>query len=101
MADIIGPRTSTSDKAVYVVQARDTLPDPGAGERWTDVVTVAVPRRTKRRTVIERALQEDAARHVLDGREGLVLRVLDAVAAEEIPVEWEQPPPQLKIGSAA
>lgn len=83
----------------YVVQMKDdvtTATGAGSGtaekQMWVDVATVSVPAKTKRKTVIEKALAQAG----LDSGE-LTLRVLDEDSAHESVVEWEQPPPRLKI----
>lgn len=63
------------------------------GPGWRDIATVTVPVRTKRSTIVEKALQQAG---IKDGKESL--RVLDEQSAREIGVEWEQPPPRLKLG---
>lgn len=58
------------------------------------MATVTVPAKTKRNTVIEKAMKDDLSPLV-----GPVeLRVIPAEHAEPIKVEMEQPPPQLRIG---
>lgn len=77
----------------YVVQQRRTL---GNGEQdvvWEDVDTVRVPPRTKRKTIIEKALNG-----ITPPKAGWILRVLDDESAREIPVVPEEQPPRLKIG---
>jgi len=73
----------------YVVQRQDTLEGV---ETWTDIATVAVPPRTKRKTILEKALAEAGER-----QEGLY-RVLDEESQREMRVSLEEQPPRLKIG---
>jgi hypothetical protein len=61
---------------------------------WVDIATVTVPARTHRKTVLERAVEENGQFEF--DRSPVVVRVLEH--AEAITVEWEQPPPRLKIG---
>src|SRR4051812_26405617 len=86
---------------VYVVQVRGhELPDhetfvPNAeGHLWHDVATVEVPPRSKRRTIIERAL--NAAETPIELP--VTLRILDADAAREFPVGLKPRDPELVIG---
>lgn len=82
--------------AVYVVQRHETLPDvDSGGERWVDVATVTAPPRSKRKTVIGKALAQSGIR---PQGEPLRLRVLDAASARETIVEPVQPDPEWKIG---
>lgn len=79
--------------AMYVVMTKD------ASGYWSDVATVAVPKRTKRDTVIRRALEQVG---MTRGRPAeMTVRVVPLEHAQEIPVSWEQPPPQLVIGGAS
>lgn len=64
----------------------------GGESVWKDVATVDVPPRTKRPTILRKALTDNG----LNG-EG-VYRVLDGEAAEEMRVSWKQMPPQMVIG---
>lgn len=68
---------------------------------WVDVGEVAVPPRTKRRTIVEKALaMYPDATPGKDGG-GAQFRVLDSDSSAEIPVRWEVPPapePELRIG---
>lgn len=71
--------------------------DDGEGMEylWEDIADVTVPAKTKRKTVIAKALLENPG--VIEGGKA-VIRVIPAEHAEPIKVEMEQPPPQLKIG---
>lgn len=62
---------------------------------WLDMATVTVPAKSKRKTIIAKAL-EDAG--TPKDRKPPSLRVLDEKSAHVTTVEWEQPPPQLRIG---
>jgi len=72
----------------YVVQRLNPL--EGA-ETWTDIATVAVPPRTKRKTILEKALIGD------DANAG-AYRVVDEESSRVIQVALEEQPPRLKIG---
>jgi hypothetical protein len=79
----------------YVVQKQDRM-DTAA---WHDVATVAVPARTKRRSIIEKALaiNGDAATDLTATPQ--FFRVLDTRSSQAVPVTLEAPAtPQLKIG---
>jgi hypothetical protein len=88
----------------YVVQVRDESDQARDLDRprWFDVGTVHVPPRTKRRTVIEKALaRADAEIFRPKPKQPRAYRVLDAESAEVIPGELYQPPapePELRIG---
>jgi hypothetical protein len=60
---------------------------------WQDIATVEVSRRTKRRTVVERALGE-SAREISDGT---LLRVLSPGDARPFKVSTVQRDPELRI----
>lgn len=81
-------------ESVYVVQHHVQHGD--APTSWEDIATVRVPSRTKRATVIEKALE--AAEFAREPGFAVELRVLDEDSARQTVVEWEQPPPRLKIG---
>lgn len=85
------PKPRSSESA-YVVQWQRP-DDPSV---WVDAVTVTVPAKTKRRTVIERAVK--LAGDALDLSAAVMMRVIPAEHAEPVEVEMEQPPPQLRIG---
>ena len=96
----------------YMVQRRMGVgadwPD-WALEVWADVALVTVPPRTKRKTIVERALEQvpDATPSKTPQPDTAELepaffRVLDTDSGEAIPVRWEIPPspePELRIGS--
>lgn len=65
------------------------------GKRWEDVGTVTVPARTKRRTIIEQALNTENGRKL---SLPVTLRILDADAAREFPVGLKPRDPELVIG---
>jgi hypothetical protein len=75
-------------QSTYVVQTRQQ-----DGE-WTDSATVSVPPRTKRKTILEKALAGFAPKL----GEKWECRVLDEESARITPVESEEQPPRLKIG---
>lgn len=77
----------------YVVQ-RQIDDEAGATTHWEDIATVTVPPRTKRRTIIERALLAANA----ELRLPVTLRILDATAAASIPVSVREREPGLVIG---
>lgn len=92
---------------VYVVQVRVgagwlvgevgeevTLPEPGIA-LWEDVCSVTVPARSKRKTIIERALNSEEGRQLTLP---VILRILDADAAREFPVGLKPRDPELVIG---
>lgn len=87
-------RTPAGDQT-YVVQKRsEQEPDV-----WTDVATVTVPPRTKRRTIIERALELTPTEAPANVGDTATFRVLDSGSAAEVPVALEVPSvPQLRIG---
>jgi hypothetical protein len=84
----------------YLFQLREDGHDdagPVAGTyRWRDVATLTVPAGTKRRTVIERAVEENGQYELANNPEAA--RLIPSEYAEIVPVEWEVPPPRLKIG---
>lgn len=91
----------------WLVQAE--LPEKdyeGATPRtcWVDLGTVTVPARSRRRTIIEKALASPWAKDAAPAQEeARGFRVLDADSAAAIPVRWEVPPapePVLRIGAS-
>lgn len=67
---------------------------------WEDIAVVSVPERTKRSTVIAKAIEtggDEPRDFKMSG--AIKVRVLDEASAHETPVEWEQPAPRLKIGA--
>jgi hypothetical protein len=85
-------------EAVYVVQKQQEEGE-GPDDRhmaWVDIATVTVPARTHRKTVLEKAVEENGQFEF--DRSPVVVRVIPLEHAEAITVEWEQPPPRLKIG---
>jgi hypothetical protein len=85
-------------EAVYVVQQQEEI-DYAPDETfmaWVDIATVTVPARTHRKTVIEKAVEENGQFEF--DRSPVVVRVIPVEHAEAITIEWEQPPPRLKIG---
>jgi len=86
-----GSEPTPRGDAVYVVQTEDGL-------LWKDIATVTVPAKTKRKTVIARAVEQAGDALKLGPTTSVVLRVIPAEHAEKIKVEMEQPPPQLRIG---
>jgi hypothetical protein len=85
-------------EAVYVVQLQELI-DYEPNEpftAWRDIATVTVPARTHRKTVIEKAVGEVGQFEFKGGKE--VVRVIPLEHAEAIEIEWEVPPPRLKIG---
>jgi hypothetical protein len=87
----------------YVVQVmtpnvklpNQPIDQPSTVDAWTDVTVVTVPAKTKRRTVITKAVEQYPP---LAESGPASVRVIPAEHAEPIKVEMEQPPPQLKIG---
>lgn len=82
---------------VYVVQRRlaPTIDDvPGSPVRWEDVASVTVEPRSKRSTVIRAAIEQAG----LVVGDAVLMRVLDAASAVEVPVGTRQPPLELVIG---
>lgn len=82
-------QTLPSDVVVYVVQVRRTADDDSGNViwiGWEDVATVRVSPRTKRRTVIERGLQDAGVEKTPE----LEVRVLDPAAA----YVWRAKPPE-------
>jgi hypothetical protein len=82
----------------YVVQVEKTI-NEGSGQRaWIDIATVAVPPRTKRRTILERAFAENPAWRPDPQDDELRVRVLDAESAAATPVGAREQDPLLVIG---
>lgn len=98
-------QTSTSDSeprlpgddgvSFYTLQVRGSREVKGK-YGWDDVATIAVPHRTKRRTIIQRALAE--AGYNPDGGQRLTVRVLDEASARETPVGPKEQPLEWEIG---
>lgn len=92
--------TRAQGEQTWVVQS--SAPGAGHGQMWTDVGEVTVPPRTKRKTIVEKALAENpGAAPAQDADYESLFRVLDADSAATIPVRWEVPPapePVLKVG---
>lgn len=81
----------------YVVQVQEAATDDGVGETglWRDVATIAVPARTKRRTVVQKAaeaVQGESAPGVPQ-----LVRVLGPEDAVPFRVSMVQPAPQLVV----
>jgi prephenate dehydrogenase len=74
-------------ESTYVVQR--LTPDSDA-DLWRDVARVKVPPRTKRKTILEKALGE----HPMAG----FYRVLDEESGRDMEVSLEEQPPRVKIG---
>ena len=91
MVDGMGVGDGVIASSSYVVQVgnEDT-------KVWTDVATVEVPARTKRRRVIELGFAQSKIMPKVG--EDLRVRVLDAESAEVIPVGAEEQEPKLRIG---
>jgi hypothetical protein len=86
-----------SNEATYVVQ-RLRIHAPGEGvlwEAWEDVATVTVPAKSKRSTVIGKALQDAGLMPSAD--DPLRVRVLDARSAHVTTVALKQLEPQLEM----
>ena len=77
----------------YVVQVA-TFEDSDGPETWEDIVTVKVPPRTKRSTVIKKALAEVGTLAV---EKPPRLRALDVESAEVFKPEAYQPPIEWKL----
>lgn len=76
--------------STYVVQIQ-----AGDDPAWRDMVTVTVPQRRQRKTVLHEALEQiGTATLPTKGR----ARVLDVSSAEAHAFGYEQPPAQLVIG---
>ena len=85
---------SEKKPATYVLQVRQQVVDDAVS--WHDVATVEVPANTRRKTVIRKALEAGGGFPIEDG---IVVRLLDADSAEEVPVRPKPPEaPQLEIG---
>jgi hypothetical protein len=83
-----------SNEATYVVQ-RLRIHAPGEGVLWEDVATVTVPAKSKRSTVIGKALQDAGLMPSAD--DPLRVRVLDARSAHVTTVALKQLEPQLEM----
>lgn len=81
--------------ATYTVQMATASPG-GDGDYWTDVATVTVPARARRRKVIGLALAQSGLRPEVGG-EPLRLRVLDAASAHETTVAAVAQDPRLEF----
>jgi hypothetical protein len=83
----------------YVVQERVMALAPGQNgepvEMWRDIATVEVSRRTKRRTVVERALSDSSAG--IDASGTALLRVLSPGDSKTFRVSTVQRDPELRI----
>jgi hypothetical protein len=85
-----------SATVVYVVQVKGVYTAQGTEgtvTAWRDIATVEVSRRTKRRTVVERALSESPR----DISDGTLLRVLSPGDARPFKVSTVQRDPELRI----
>jgi hypothetical protein len=87
----------------YVVQQQrgvsrfmDEDADGDGDAAWIDIATVDVPPRTKRKTVIQKALAEAKITPAEDGTAPR-LRALDAESAEVHEPEAHQPPMEWKL----
>jgi len=81
----------------YVVQQwRRGEPSGVENGVWEDIATVDVPPRTKRKTVIQKALAEAKITPAEDGTAPR-LRALDAESAEVHEPEAHQPPMEWKL----
>lgn len=81
-----------------------TTVDGEPRQAWLDVGAVTVPPRTRRRTILEKALAEYPAAAPHEMEDDVLFRVLDAGSTAAIPVGWEVPPapePVLRIGGAS
>lgn len=76
---------------VYLVQQRFVEAEQVC---WMDLASVTVPPRSKRSTVIRVAIEQSGEAV----ESGMVVRVLDAASAVEVPVGTRQPPAELVIG---
>lgn len=98
-----GSEAKRPGEATYVVQMQvpnvklpnQPIDQPSTVDAWVDVAVVAVPPKTKRRTVIAKAVEQYPP---LTESGPVSIRVIPADHAEPVKVEMEQPPPQLKIG---
>lgn len=86
-----------AEESTYIVQVEKTI-NAGSGQTaWVDIATVVVPPRTKRKTIFEKAFEENGSWRPEAG-EGIRVRALDAESAASMPVVLEEQPPRLKIG---
>jgi hypothetical protein len=76
-----------AEETKYVVQRKT-----GDG-LWEDLASVLVPPRTKRKTILEKALLDSD-----DALEAGVYRVMDGESMRPLIVSLEEQPPRLKIG---
>lgn len=82
---------------IYVVQSRVDVPEED-GVVWRDFATVKVPPRTKRKTVIELALQQVKSRSTQEQPDSpWRLRVLPPEAAQVLAVGEKPREPELTI----
>jgi hypothetical protein len=108
VSDVVGAAVAQREAVAYVVQVRGiyaTAPgDEGKGESvtaWRDVATVEVPSRTKRKTVVERAIAQ--AGHLLGPVEAMQpaqFRVLSPEDARPFKVSTVARDPELRIEGA-
>jgi hypothetical protein len=95
-ASMSGTAQKPRGEASYVVQVQ--IDEVDNYPAWGDVVTVTVPAKTKRKTVVAKAVEQAGKDLTIVPGAHVVLRIIPAEHAEPIKVEMEQPPPQLKIG---
>jgi hypothetical protein len=105
VSDVVdGPAVAAAEvEAVpYVVQVRERArPEGWDGqpvEMWRDIATISVSPRTKRRTVVERALRESPDE--IGASEGAVLRVLSPGDSKTFRVSTVRRDPELRIEGA-
>jgi hypothetical protein len=71
-----------------------------AGEGgWQDLGSITVPSGTKRRTLIDRTLEDYADQLVIEPGEKTALRIVPREYATSIPVTLERPEPKLRVAS--
>lgn len=89
-------RQKRAEESTYTVQVMELVGIENAAgrEAWFDVATVTVPARTRRKTVIEKGLQQAG----LDVTEAIKVRALDSESAQVTPVAPYTPPSELRIG---
>jgi hypothetical protein len=78
-----------AEESTYVVQ-RLSPDNAEKADLWRDVKRVSAPLRTKRRTILAKALGDEP----MSG----FYRVLDEESGRDIEVVLEEQPPRLKIG---
>jgi hypothetical protein len=78
-------------ESTFVVQVAET--DDGGRRVWRDLAEVKVPARSKRRTIIEKALDATSGAQ----EEELCLRILDADTARPTFIGWMPQPAVLQI----